>query len=507
MKKTISIHLQGFPFLIEEDAYQKLSDYIQKLQVVLKNADGANEIIQDVELRMAELFSKQLENGKKVIELSGVEAVIAVLGNPEVFADAEQSETFSTDSAEREIPVEKRLFRDEDNATIGGVASGFANYFGIDVVIIRALFVLAVFVGGFGVPLYIILWVITPKAKTSFEKLQMKGKPVTLESMKEEIEKASEKIQQKTSSWAKAVEKDGNIGTGIRRLVRAFSIAFGLFCLFLGSMLLFSSVMVLFVDPNWIPAQINGEFMSLGKFGELIVENEWDFELLYSGLILMAFSIISFLYMAGIRALYPMKNYITRTVSIASVAAGIISTVILSYSGVNIARSYAVEGEVQKDILTSDSTQLNLNIIKEERVDKEGFKVVKDDHYGAMQINGKNIEQFGVRVDYETSPDSLFHVQQIFQAEGRNWSKAQERARSIKATILVEGNNIFLPVMYTFPVADKLRDQEWKLKVQVPRDKKVFFSGRQVYPYLITNEENRESTNGYINEKGEYESW
>ncbi len=507
MKKTISIHLQGYPFLIEEDAYQVLSAYLQKLQEILRNSNGANEIIQDVELRMAELFSKQLENGKKVIELTGVQEVLTLLGNPEVFADTDGENSFSEAPKSDEMRIEKRLFRDEENAILGGVATGFANYFGIDVVVVRALFVLAVFIGGFGVPLYIILWIITPTAKTSLEKLQMKGKAVTLESIREEIEQASENIQQKTKGWSKSFEKNGSVARSIRKVARAFSIAIGLFLLFLGSVFLLSTIMVLFVDPDWIPAQINGEFMSLGQFGVLIMENEWDFDIFYSGMILVAFSIITFLFLSGIRALYPLRNFVTRIVSLSAVVAFVFGTVLLSYSGVNIARSYAVEGEVQKDILVSDSSAIYLVADRHEVVDKEGFKVVKKDQFGVMQINGKRIEQFGFRVDYEQSPDSLFHIRQVFESQGRSWTQAQEKARAIQAPITVTGNQLVLPVMYTYPIQDKIRDQEWRLTIQVPLGKKVYYNGKQVYPMTIQEEEPRESFRGYINEKGEYDSW
>ena len=122
MKKTVSIHLQGIPFLIEEDAYQVLNNYLKRLQEVLKNEKGVAEIIQDVELRMVELFTKQLENGKKVIEASGVEEVIRMMGTPDTFGE----EPISEFKESREKPTERRFSRDTETAIVGAVSSGLA---------------------------------------------------------------------------------------------------------------------------------------------------------------------------------------------------------------------------------------------------------------------------------------------------------------------------------------------------------------------------------------------
>src|SRR5690606_26290084 len=83
---------------------------------------------------------------------------------------------------------EKRLFRDTDNAQIAGVCQGIANFFNIDVVIIRIVWVLIFLFAGFGFLLYVILWIVVPKANTSIDRLRMKGKPITVENVREEVE-------------------------------------------------------------------------------------------------------------------------------------------------------------------------------------------------------------------------------------------------------------------------------------------------------------------------------
>lgn len=167
MKKTVSVNIKGMNFLIEEDAYELLQDYMNRLSHGLRNEKGSKEIIEDIELRIAELCSTKLTDRKQVIEIEDIESILVTLGDPSQYIedDSESTETFT--STERESSSsrssEKRLFRDLDNAAIAGVCSGIANFLNIDVVIVRAIFVIVFMFAGFGLPLYVILWIIVPK--------------------------------------------------------------------------------------------------------------------------------------------------------------------------------------------------------------------------------------------------------------------------------------------------------------------------------------------------------
>lgn len=503
MKKTISIHLQGIPFIIEEDAYQILNNYLKRLQEVLKNEKGVAEIIQDVELRMVELFTKQLENGKKVIEASGVEEVISMMGTPDTFGE----EPISEFTESREIPTERRFFRDTETAIVGGVSSGLAAYFRIDVVFIRAIFILLTFLGFFGIPIYLVLWIITPKAKTSYEKLQMKGKTVNLESMKEEIEQASERIQSRTKSFATSINEHGRLGSVFRRIARVFSVLIGIFFLFLATVLLLSGFAVLFIGPEWIPIQIDGEFITLREAAMLVVDEESDFNYVFYGTILVASSIIFGLFLTAIRFLFPVKSLIFRSFSLLLIIASIIGTMLLFYGGAKIGRSFAAEGEVEKEILVENLDRLNIQVQRDSAKGMNGYFMINDEDMGVFQIIGDEIEQYGMKIDFRISDDDVFRVIQTNSARGRSWGKAQEKAKAIKAEIVVSGDTLMIPLFYSYPLKDKIRDQEWKLVVRVPRGKTVFINGEQAYPKVDWSDSYNESIHGYINSEGEFESW
>ena len=187
MKKTISIHLMGTNFLVEEEAYELVHNYLERLKTSLKNSTDLQEIIEDVELRIAELATNYLKDKKEIVTFEEMKTILATLGEPEEFLDESDAEFVKTNDYQSSRN-ERRLFRDADNGVIGGVCLGLAAYFKVDVVFIRIIMVILGLIGGFVVPLYIILWIVIPRAKTNIDRLQMQGRPINLEKLKEEFE-------------------------------------------------------------------------------------------------------------------------------------------------------------------------------------------------------------------------------------------------------------------------------------------------------------------------------
>jgi phage shock protein PspC (stress-responsive transcriptional regulator) len=303
MKKTISINISGINFYIEEDGYEKLSVYLASIHRYFSSFEGSEEIVTDIEARIAEIFMQRLSPVKQAITLEDVDSVIATMGNisdfQEVEDPAEATHTYratdplgatdttgyagttggytSTGAATEPTGAKKlyrdtkhkilggvaagianyftldplwirlllvvlvifsnrtirildgtngdndifvfnnslsgliilayiicwvvipgrtdlkhnenirKLFRDPEEKVLGGVSGGLARYFGTDVIAIRLLFILLLFIGGFGFLLYIILWIITPEAKTLTDKMKMQGEPLTLANIEANI--------------------------------------------------------------------------------------------------------------------------------------------------------------------------------------------------------------------------------------------------------------------------------------------------------------------------------
>jgi hypothetical protein len=189
------------------------------------------------------------------------------------------------------------------------------------------------------------------------------------------------------------------------------------------------------------------------------------------------------------------------------IIASIVGTIMLFYGGAKIGRSFAAEGEVEKEILVENLDRLNIQVQRDSAKGMNGYFRINNDDMGVFQIVGDEIEQYGMKVNFRISDDDFFRVIQTNSARGRSWGKAQEKAKAIKAEIAVSGNTLTIPLYYTYPLKDKIRDQEWKLLVRVPRGKTVFINGEQAYPKVDWSDSYNESIHGYINSEGEFESW
>lgn len=249
MKKTISVNLAGSNFYIDEDAFTKLDAYLTTVKTHFAKYPDSDEIVSDMEARLAEHFAVTENETQRVISVGDVEQMIQVMGTVADFAaDEGEAKTETQAGVERIEPTQKRLYRDPDNAVIGGVCSGIAAYFGIDPIIVRLLFGLSVFIGGFGAVLYLILLIITPEAKTPAEKLRMRGEPVTLAQIEATVREQlkPETVARSKSAFANFVRRPINAIVNFisallinifritRRLVGfAITVGTGLFMVFL----------------------------------------------------------------------------------------------------------------------------------------------------------------------------------------------------------------------------------------------------------------------------------
>lgn len=260
MKKTLQISIAKTPFTIEEDAYNVLDRYLSSVKDHFADVRGKDEIITDIESRIAEQL---LETKEKVIELAHVEAVLGRMGKVEDFDDADTTrhkEDVSAADTGR-VGYTKKLYRNPDNTLIAGVCSGFAAYLGVDPVWVRLTFILLLLANGFGLLLYIIFWIITPEAKTKAQKLEMRGNPVTLETLSDTVRERVEEVKEnKSGGWGRIIrfpfQLIGTILAGLLRIIGPVVRYGGGAILMLTSLVILVSLMVtsgfLLSDSTWI---------------------------------------------------------------------------------------------------------------------------------------------------------------------------------------------------------------------------------------------------------------
>jgi phage shock protein PspC (stress-responsive transcriptional regulator) len=191
MKITVSINLGGYSFNIDEDAYAELKRYLKNLEIHFAGEESSSEILADIEARMADIFRTKLTNYKHVITMADVNQAISIMGTPEDLSGNEgpsAREKFAS-------PGQHRMYRDPDNRIIGGVCSGMGAYWNIDPLIVRIVFVALILAGGLGLFVYLVLYVVIPEAKTTAQKIEMKGEPVNIHNIKDSVKKEFDTVR------------------------------------------------------------------------------------------------------------------------------------------------------------------------------------------------------------------------------------------------------------------------------------------------------------------------
>lgn len=219
MKKTLTVNLGGTVFNIDDDAYRLLDNYLSNLKLHFRKDAGAEEIVDDIERRISELFAEKLSAGSQVITIADVEEVIARMGKPEDMEAGEESTgsasgganagsssasgSWSTGTAYGS--TRRRLYRNPDDKMLGGVISGMAAYLGWDVTLLRLL-LLVVLICGVGtlIPVYIVCWLIIPEASTAAEKLSMRGEAVTVENIGKTVTDGFERVTNNVNDYMKS---------------------------------------------------------------------------------------------------------------------------------------------------------------------------------------------------------------------------------------------------------------------------------------------------------------
>jgi len=257
MNITKDIHLSHVKFTMDDEAYKILKSYLDKLTIAFSSNSSKNEILEDIESHIAELFSTN-NSINRVISVSDVNNAIEILGTPEELAEDENEQ----DASPKNKNTDKKLFRDIDDNYVGGVASGLAHYFGISPAWTRILFILFFFVPvPFTTLAYIILWIVIPSAKTSADKIRMTGEAVSVASIKNKIESVLPEIEKEITDFDKEYAKGflGKVKYYLKKtinflletsskLLKVISIIFGyilMFYSFIGGLI--TSLIVLFL--------------------------------------------------------------------------------------------------------------------------------------------------------------------------------------------------------------------------------------------------------------------
>ena len=456
MNKTININLAGIIFHLDEVAYEKFKTYLSNVKTALGKEESGEEIIADIEARIAEIFHLRMkENGRQVVGLPDVEFIIETLGQPEAFIDESENEAPKSSSKET-----RRFFRNPDEKVIGGVCSGIGAYFDIEPVWIRILFLILLFFTGIGFLTYVILWAAIPEAKTTAQKLQMRGEAVNLNN----IEKLFTKVEDYTST-----EKiKSGVNSFVSFVVNGIGSVFSFVFKFIGVLLAIFGALIAFVliitllgifGSTWNFEGFN--FLSFNGYiygldgAQAIFGGGWRLLALRAGtlltLLLPLFALVVFL-----AKIFGRELTNSKLLSFSGIASFIVGLILIFISAGSLITDFRERAtETDQITLSGMSFDITADILE----DEQGF---------FFDVEDELLHIENVRFNIEASRSSTASLELKHAASGRNHSEARARAQSFDYPTAQEGEALRLSEYFTVPKESLYRGQDLKVTLRLP---------------------------------------
>ena len=500
MNKTVSVNIGGRVFNIEESAFDKLNRYLQTIRSYFEGNESVDEIISDIELRVAELFMERINDQKQVIITRDVDEVIGILGKPEDYID-EDEEVHTTTKRK----TGKRVFRDPDNKILFGVCGGISAYFGWDPIVLRALFVLFTIFYGFGFIIYIVLAIIIPKAKTTAEKLQMRGEPVTVDNISKKVSESFDTVQEDIKDFSE--RNKGSINSAGDRIGGFFSDLFSILgkvirvilvvlVKILGFALLMAGlaglVAAIAASFGWhgFMAMHGSDFIgepSISNILDSTFSSAVQRTLFYLGGVLVYFIPVIAFILLGIRLLFDYRK-IPGLVGVVLLILWFAGVGFLAGAGINSAKEFRIETSFTEDVPLdfSSSDTLYLDIAEEGSTIYEfrnGFgssEIYFPDGVTFPGIDSTNIiymgdVEFTVKMNRR---DSLYRLSVTRESNGSSQKDAVTHAREAKTFASVKGDSLFIFPYFAMEKGALLRNQDVSYELSIPIGKSIHFNPR-----------------------------
>ncbi|MFL1896737.1 PspC domain-containing protein [Aquimarina sp. 2-A2] len=491
MNKTVNINLAGIFFHIDEDAYMKLQRYLDAIKRSFTDSQGRDEIIADIEARIAELFNEKIKDERQVIGHKEVDAVIEVMGQPEDYQideDIFEDEPKTTTQAAPQRS--KSLFRDTTNSYVGGVSSGLGHYLAIDPVWIRLAWILfTIFSSGGFILIYIALWIFVPEAKTTADKLAMRGKPVNINTIEKKIKEGFNDVADsvKNVDYQKYSSKVKSSST-------SFFDALGDVLIFLFKIAIkFIGVILMIVAGVTLISLFFGLF-AVSTFGVIDTPlNEHLQVLNHSDVSIWLIAIFTFLavgipffflFILGLKIMIPNLKSIGTTAKLGLLALWIISTVGLAVIGIRQAtlENYTAEVVTEEIILPiSKNDTLQVKMKNNRRYihhlsHRNDYSIRKDPK------GNKVIVLQDVRLYIKESTDSIARISILKKAEGFSYDNASNAADALLYKYELKDNVLILDGYALTAIKNKYRDQEVQIILSLPEGTTVL-ADKNTYSY------------------------
>ena len=472
MNKTIIININGIVFHIEEDAYEVLRSYMTEVKRHFAYSPDSEEIVTDIENRLAEMFSERLaEQNKQVIVIQDVNEITQRMGSATEFDLDDEPDAFQSHG----YRAERKLFRDPDDRVIGGVCAGLGHYFDMEAKWVRLIAFVVTLLWGTGLIVYVILWIILPNARTRAEKMAMKGEPINLQNFKknfdEEIEALRHQVRPGLEKTEMFIRRAGqNTGSYLEKALKVLIKIIGAFVIVICSLTLFSVLMGLLFVLGFLSGP------ELQTFPLNIVSVKYQSPLYFSIFLLVVIPLIA-LILFGIRVIFNRK-VAGKTTSFALLIIWITGLGMTVYYGSKVGAEFKEEASVEQktDLKFYPTYYIKLNktqfLTKEDSIRYKihpGFKI---------KTKIKFDEDFG-RVNFyiENSDDGKVSIIKEFTARGRNFENAIQNAQKSMYRFSQTDSVIELDKYLYLTEKAPYRVQEVKVTLRVPANTRLIING------------------------------
>jgi phage shock protein PspC (stress-responsive transcriptional regulator) len=476
MKKALKINIAGIIFHIDEDAYEKLQNYLSALNYQFGNNDEAKEIVGDIESRIAELLQGKLGNTKQVVDLSDIEYVINILGKPDDYTTTSESTVKETqNNTENKQRIRRRFYRDTDNSVFGGVCSGLAAYFNIDPVIVRVLFVLLFFVGGATFLIYLILWIALPAARTAAQKLEMRGEDVNLSSIERTVR--YEYDQYKKNQSGNRVrdffhEFFGIFGNFIKAILKIVGAIIGFILIIVGIALIIA-IIALSTGGFW---GFHGNDLHMHNFSFLFHQfaGNWGMMAKLAFVAMIGLPVLGILYL-GLKLIFKFKIS-DRWFWLGAIGLWIISIVLFFYLLVSNIKSLSEEGSksitMGLNLKSYKTLYLQTNPNADNIDDLKTFFETGEDNEYYLSKEKKIYGRPKLIIDKSSKDESFIDLDK--SARGSDYDEASENAMAIQYDAMQKDSIIMFDPYFSISEKNLWRAQKLDVKLKVPIGTKIY---------------------------------
>lgn len=486
MKKTVSINLNSFMYNIDEDAYQILSDYLGQLKSHFSNQAEGEEIIRDIEARMAEIFNMKIGPNKQVITIEDVQEVIGILGDIGDITGETEEDQKRTGKSSEEDKTDKKLYRNTDESMIGGVCAGLSEYTGISTMAWRIIFLVLLFAGQIGLIAYIILWIVVPEAKTTAQKIEMKGGKINLSNIekrvKQEYEEVKKNFDRKENN--KFAEFFENLGKAILSVIEVIGTilakAFGVVFLLIGAALI-TAITIGLLQVNDSELVHSGNLIQMVWLPGLLEfittpDTAWFMSLCVFFVVLIP--IIAIIHW-GVVLLFDVKSH--KSIGTGLFIAWLMAILFTVAGGIHLGLGFKEEEEKSQTLIIPAGTE-NTYYLKvnpdyadfrypsdKDIDDLEELELFLGEHF--ILNDGERLQML-TDIDIEYTNDSSAVMEVIYQSRGKSNAVARENLEKI--VYRYRNDTAMVELSPYFQIEGrKYAGQEVKVDVRLPRGSKL----------------------------------